>query len=131
MAKDRIGLSHIRIEKNYNGNIKINVDKEKMKIAFLNIIINSIEAMEPDKGILTIGTALEGKFCVIDITDNGTGMDENSLSKLFEPYFTSKPNGNGLGLANTQNIIFNHKGTINVLSKEGKGTTFLIRLSTA
>ena len=131
MAKDRIGLNHIRIEKKYNTAMQINVDKEKMKIAFLNIVINAIEAMEPDKGILKIGTKMEGKICVIDISDNGVGMDEISLGKLFEPYFTNKPNGNGLGLANTQNIIFNHKGTVNVSSTQGKGTTFIIRIPTA
>jgi signal transduction histidine kinase len=131
MAKDRIGLNHITIEKKYNPNIRINVDKEKMKIAFLNIIINAIEAMEPDKGILKVGTKIDGKVCVVNISDNGIGMDEISLGKLFEPYFTNKPNGNGLGLANTQNIIFNHKGTINVSSTEGTGTTFVIRLAIA
>lgn len=131
MAKDRIDLNHITIEKKFNTNIWISVDKEKMKIAFLNIIINAIEAMEPEKGILKVGTKIEGKTCVVDISDNGIGMDEVSLSKLFEPYFTNKPNGNGLGLANTQNIIFNHKGTINVSSTEGQGTTFVIRIAIA
>lgn len=128
MAEDRIGLNHINIEKNYASNIMINVDKEKMKIAFLNIVINAIEAMEPDKGVLKVSTQGDGKACIINISDNGIGMDENSLSKLFEPYFTNKPNGNGLGLANTQNIIFNHKGTISVTSTRGQGTSFTIRL---
>ena len=128
MAKDRIGLHHISIQKNFSDNIMINVDKEKIKIAFLNIIINAIEAMEPDLGILKIETKAEGKNCFIVISDNGIGMDENSLNKLFEPYFTNKPNGNGLGLANTQNIIFNHKGTIQVESVVGSGTSFTIKL---
>lgn len=131
MAEDRIGLNHIRIEKKYAGNIRINVDKEKIKIAFLNIIINAIEAMEPDMGKLKIETKTEGKNCVVHISDNGIGMDENSLNKLFEPYFTNKPSGNGLGLANTQNIIFNHKGTITVSSTEGRGSIFVIQLAMA
>jgi signal transduction histidine kinase len=128
MAEDRIELNHISIKKEYGTDIMINVDREKMKIAFLNIIINAIEAMEPDKGVLKVSTHSDGKTCIINISDNGIGMDENSLSKLFEPYFTNKPNGNGLGLANTQNIIFNHKGTISVTSTLGQGTSFLIRL---
>jgi len=128
MAKDRIGLQHVIIEKTYDATCCIQVDKEKLKIAFLNIIINAIEAMEPEKGILSIVTKTEGGHCIVTISDNGTGMDEAALSKLFEPYFTSKPNGNGLGLANTQNIIFNHKGFITVSSNEGKGTTFNVRL---
>jgi signal transduction histidine kinase len=107
------------------------MDVEKMKIAFLNIIINAIEAMEPDKGILDITTKKDGSDCIISIKDNGCGMDKLSLDKLFEPYFTNKPNGNGLGLANTQNIIFNHKGTIVVNSEPGKGTVFTISLAGA
>jgi signal transduction histidine kinase len=131
MAKDRIDLNKITIEKNYTADTRVNVDREKIKLAFLNIIINAIEAMEINKGVLKISTSVQEKFCMIDITDNGIGMDENSLTKLFEPYFTNKPKGNGLGLANTQNIIFNHKGTIHVSSTLGKGTTFIIRLSLA
>jgi signal transduction histidine kinase len=97
----------------------------------LNIIINAIEAMHPDKGILNISTKKDGDNCIVTIKDNGTGMDEVALSKLFEPYFTSKPNGNGLGLANTQNIIFNHKGVIEVSSEPGKGSIFTITLALA
>jgi signal transduction histidine kinase len=55
-------------------------------------------------------------------------MDEEALQKLFEPYFTSKMKGNGLGLTNTQNIILNHKGKINAYSKPGKGAMFIITL---
>ena len=128
LAKDRIDLNQVQLEKNYRQVQNINVDVEKMKIALLNIIINAIEAMQPGKGILKISTRKENSNCVIEITDNGAGMDETELSKLFEPYFTSKPNGNGLGLANTQNIIFNHKGSISVSSRPGKGSVFTIFL---
>lgn len=131
MAKDRIDLNRVKVEKDYAAVANINIDFEKMKIAFLNIIINAIEAMEPGKGVIKIATKNEGNNCIITIADNGSGMDEVSLSKLFEPYFTNKPNGNGLGLANTQNIIFNHKGIINVSSDPGKGTTFYITLEVA
>jgi C4-dicarboxylate-specific signal transduction histidine kinase len=58
-------------------------------------------------------------------------MDEDILQNLFEPYFTSKQKGNGLGLTNTQNIIFNHKGSIKVLSKPGLGSNFVITLNIA
>lgn len=130
MAQDRIGLHQVTVEKIYGATCHIIVDTEKIKVAFLNIIINAIEAMEPGKGILHINTKTEKGKCFVTITDNGTGMDEIALSKLFEPYFTNKPNGNGLGLANTQNIIFNHKGTVHVSSIIGKGTIFNIALDT-
>ena len=127
-AKDRIDLQQVIVEKNYNCVDEILVDKDKIKIAFLNIIINAVEAMEQGNGVLKITTKREKDDCIITISDNGSGMDEATLSKLFEPYFTSKPKGNGLGLANTQNIIFNHKGTISVSSQAGKGSTFTIAI---
>ncbi|HMJ48060.1 MAG TPA: ATP-binding protein [Ferruginibacter sp.] len=129
LARDRVELNHITVEKKYEKDMReVFVDGEKLKIAFLNLIVNAIEAMEPGKGILQIHTKAEDNKCVIEICDNGYGMTDEQMNKLFEPYFTTKKNGNGLGLANTQNIILNHKGSINVNSKPGKGTTFIIKL---
>lgn len=128
LAKDRITLANIEIKKNYAPNIcDIPIDTDKVKIAFLNIIVNAVEALQNEGGIITINTRQEKEKCVIEIIDNGVGMDEVALSKLFEPYFTSKQKGNGLGLTNTQNIILNHKGSINAESKFGEGTTFTIK----
>ena len=132
MARDRIELNRIKVEKHYEKNLcQTPVDKEKIKLVFLNIIVNAIEAMEKKPGILIIKTAKQGNKCIIEINDNGTGMDEETLQKLFEPYFTGKIKGNGLGLTNTQNIILNHKGSINVRSKIGKGSSFIITLNLA
>ena len=131
MAKDRIELNQVFIKKKYTTKCKLNIDTEKIKIPFLNIILNAIEAMEPGKGILEIITKEEGGKCVIIITDNGKGMDAEELSKIFEPYYTNKSKGHGLGLTNTQNIIFNHQGTISVESEEGRGTSFIIKLIVA
>jgi signal transduction histidine kinase len=129
-AADRIQLNKIKVEKNYAADLHdVSVDKEKLKIAFLNIIVNAVEAMPPETGILQIRTEKEDNKCVVIISDNGTGMDEETLSKLFEPYFTGKAKGNGLGLTNTQNIILNHKGIIEVESEPGKGTSFIITLN--
>ncbi|MEP7236615.1 MAG: CHASE3 domain-containing protein [Ferruginibacter sp.] len=128
LAKDRIELNYIKVEKKYSDDIcEISVDTEKVKIAFLNLIVNAIEAMEPYKGVLQIVTKGEDGKCVVEITDNGHGMTDEQLNNIFEPYFSSKENGNGLGLTNTANIILNHKGDISVTSKEGKGTTFKIK----
>ena len=130
LAEDRIKLKNIKVEKNYAGNIpEISVDAEKIKIAFLNIIVNAIEAMQADKGILTINTEERNGKCIVTISDNGSGIDQESLSKLFEPYFTSKPKGNGLGLTNTQNIVLSHNGHIQVESEQGRGTTFSVLLN--
>ena len=131
LAEDRILLNNVTLVKNYSPSIcAMYVDREKIKIAFLNIIINALEAMQhKEDGILTIETKKDGNRCLVVISDNGLGMDEESEAKLFEPYFTTKQKGNGLGLANTQNIILNHKGKINVNSINGQGTTFTIMLN--
>jgi signal transduction histidine kinase len=130
LARDRIELNRIKVVKDYQENqCGIWVDKEKIKLSFLNIIVNAIEAMEKDKGVLTIRTIKQGSKCIVEFSDNGHGIDEDTVQKLFDPYFTSKSNGNGLGLTNAQNIILNHKGNINVHSKVGKGSSFIVTLN--
>lgn len=128
LAKDRIELNYVKIEKKYSTDIcEILVDTEKIKISFLNLIVNAVEAMQPHQGILKILTKGEDDKCVVEITDNGHGMTDEQLNSVFEPYFSTKENGNGLGLTNTANIILNHKGDISVTSKPGRGTTFTIK----
>jgi len=130
LARDRIELNNVKVEKFYASEpCIVSVDSEKIKLALLNIIVNGIEAMEKNNGTLQLITKKNGNKCIIEIKDNGKGMDDNVLQNLFEPYFTSKIKGTGLGLTNTQNIIFNHKGTLNVMSKPGEGTSFLIILN--
>ncbi len=129
MAADRIDLGKIKVEKYYvPEGCNVSVDEEIIKVAFLNIIVNAIEATEKNKGVLKLKTRKENDRCIVEIEDNGSGMDEDTQQKLFEPYFTSKPKGNGLGLTNTQNIIMTHRGKIAVRSKPGKGTVFVITL---
>ena len=129
MATDRLDLSQVKVQKDYATDVcHVAVDEEKIKIAFLNIIVNAIEAMEKHKGVLTLRTKNAGDQCIIEIEDNGAGMDEDTLQKLFEPYFTNKSNGNGLGLTNCQNIIMSHRGKISVQSKPGKGSHFIVTL---
>ena len=132
VAKDRIELKHITLEKEYHDcECQVLVDIEKMKIAFLNIIVNAVEAMEKGSGVLIIKANGTSDKCTIDFIDNGSGMDEETLQKLFDPYFTRKGNGAGLGLTHTQNIILNHKGYIHADSKPGQGSVFTITLNTA
>ncbi|MEO9210408.1 MAG: ATP-binding protein, partial [Ginsengibacter sp.] len=98
---------------------------EKVKIAFLNMIVNAIEAMG-EMGELNISTENYKEKCVVKISDNGIGMDKTHMDRLFEPYFTTKEHGNGLGLANSQNIILGHGGSVTAESEPGKGTSFII-----
>jgi signal transduction histidine kinase len=100
-------------------------NREKLKIAFLNIIINAVEAVEKFTGSLSI-TIDTNKWFMVTIRDNGCGIPEENISRLFEPYFTSKRNGMGLGLAATLNILQSHKASIDVMSVMKQGTTFTI-----
>ena len=132
LARDRIELSGIQVTKDYSvDDVKVKVDREKMKIAFLNIVVNAIESMDAVRGQLIVVTVGEQNKCIVKISDNGHGIDKDSLSKLFEPYFTSKQGGTGLGLTNTQNIIFTHNGQISAESEIGFGTTFTVILDRA
>ncbi len=130
LSKDRAGLKNVTIVTNLDDTLApLNLDTEKMKIALLNLIVNAIEAMEDTpQPELQITTKKKMNKVLILIKDNGKGMDATMVERVFEPYFTNKQSGNGTGLTNTQNIILNHKGQINVSSTPGKGTEFSIIL---
>jgi PAS domain S-box-containing protein len=131
-ALDRIQLNRINLQTHYSEHdIFIMADLTKLKIAFVNIIINAIEAMKEGTGVLTISIIEDEFHHKVFISDNGIGINEESLSHLFEPYFTSKRNGMGLGLAATLNILQSHKAIVDVESKPGKGTTFIIAFQKA
>lgn len=127
-ALDRITLQHIKLIVSYpDAPCYVQADANKLNVAFLNIIINAIEAMEGLDGQLSIKlNLLKSNYYLVEISDNGRGISKDNLSKLFEPYFTSKRNGMGLGLASTLNILQAHKAQIDVQSKENLGTRFLI-----
>ena len=126
-AMDRIVLKNIKLQIRYPDEIVlIPADKDKLKIAFLNIIINAVEAMEEEEGKLVIAMVNHSNTCEVRIADNGTGISEDNLQRLFEPYFTSKRNGLGLGLAATLNILQAHHAQVDVHSTMGAGTTFVI-----
>ncbi len=132
LALDRIKLRQIELNKNYAEDLpRILVDKEKLQIAFLNIIINALEAMTPDKGILTVSTSLKNKILLVEISDNGKGIAAPDIKKLFDPFFTDKQSGMGLGLTSTKNILNSHSANIEVTSELGKGTTFCIQFKLA
>jgi PAS domain S-box-containing protein len=132
VALDRITLRKIKLHIRYADKpAYIKADTEKLKLAFLNIIINAVEAMEEDRGILNISIEYEKNFHTVCIKDNGCGIEEANLSKLFEPYFTSKRNGLGLGLAASLNILQAHKGRIEVQSEVNKGSQFMITFPAA
>jgi signal transduction histidine kinase len=129
-AIDRIRLKKIDLTVSYpNSSSSILGDADKLKIAFLNIIINSIEAMDGTPNEISIAIKSSGKQHIVTIQDSGSGIDEVHLSRLFEPYFTSKKNGMGLGLASTLNILQSHHAQVEVKSQLGRGTLFIIKFN--
>jgi signal transduction histidine kinase len=141
--------SHINVSKDYKFNInegKINIDSQKMRQVFMNLFINSIEAM-PHGGTLTVSTSIQdpassikpvgveqltgAKFVLISIQDTGCGISEKDLPHIFEPFYSTKEKGSGLGLSIVYNIIKEHKGRIAVDSKINQGTKFIIDLPQA
>ncbi len=126
-ASDRISLKSIRLERSYPDHpAYIMADIEKLKIAFLNIVINAIEAVPKESGNITISIKEEQAHYKVFINDNGSGITEDNISRIFEPYFTSKTNGFGLGLAATWNILQSHHASIDVSSQPGEGTSFIL-----
>src|SRR3954466_6712963 len=105
----------------------IELDRDQMKQAFYNVIKNSFEAMKR-RGILRIRTDLDDTHVRISFTDTGGGMSAESLSRVFEPYFTTKSSGSGLGLLIVRRIVREHGGEMAIESNEGKGLTLTIRL---
>ena len=130
LATDRINLQHIKVQKNYpDSPLEIEADKSKLIIAFTNLVINAIEAMETGRGELDVSISALSNVYSVSIRDNGKGIPEEYLSKLFEPFFTSKKNGMGLGLAACYSIIESHGGTIQVESRVNKGSNFIVSFS--
>jgi signal transduction histidine kinase len=127
-SKDRLKLKNIQLELNVSLDIEIEIDVEKMKIAILNIILNAIEAMDSVDGRLIINSSLEKEELIIEIIDNGIGISEENQHRLFEPFYTNKTKGFGIGLTASQTIIFNHQGNIKVKSELGKGASFTVKI---
>jgi signal transduction histidine kinase len=126
-ALDRITIQRVNMKIRYSDEpALISADKKKLRIAFLNIIVNALEAMENRRGELDISVENDSAEHRVIIKDTGIGIPEENISRLFEPYFTSKRNGMGLGLASTLNILQSHKANIDVQSILNEGTVFTI-----
>ncbi|HEY3025438.1 MAG TPA: HAMP domain-containing sensor histidine kinase [Pyrinomonadaceae bacterium] len=105
-------------------------DTEALRSMMTNLVINGVQAMDGGSGSLSILLAGEesGRRARIEVTDTGRGIAPEDISKVFEPYYSTKDTGTGLGLAIVKKAVDDHGGTINVTSKVGSGTTFIITL---
>jgi signal transduction histidine kinase/CheY-like chemotaxis protein len=127
----------------------VEADAVQLRQVIMNLVINASEAIGANVGTIHLGTKSihadrqyleqtigdsdlpEGDYVVLQISDTGSGMSPQTVSKIFDPFFSTKFTGRGLGLAAVQGIIRTHKGAIRVYSEEGKGTTFKILLPAA
>jgi signal transduction histidine kinase len=103
------------------------LDENQIKRVLINIIKNAIEAT-PAEGIISVSTIIENEWAKVDIADNGVGISDDEVDKLFDAFFTRKSTGSGLGLTISAQIINNHGGTIDVKKREPRGTIFSIKL---
>ena len=105
------------------------LDREQFRGALLNLILNAQQAM-PDGGQLVVATDTTPRGICLHLIDTGGGMDEKTLSRIFEAFYSTKPGGTGLGLPTTGKIVEAHGGTITCQSELGRGTRFTIELPT-
>lgn len=105
----------------------VEVDRNQLKQAFYNVIKNAFQAMKTG-GMLHIRTDMDDAFVTVSFVDTGGGISPENMSKIFEPYYTTKASGSGLGLLIVRRIVREHGGEIDLASDEGKGLTLTIRL---
>ena len=126
---ENIKSKHITVFKKFTSEkFTIPVDKENIERVFLNITLNAIESIADTDGLLTISTRNNGQWFLIKIEDTGIGIPEEDIIKIFDPFFSSKQGGIGLGLTTCYYVIVSHGGTIEVTSEQSKGSIFTILL---
>lgn len=135
LTRTSIKRKDIKLDVNFDEEIpNVRADAKQLQQVFINLITNAADAIK-SKGSISIKTYLEksgkyneGEFVVIEVKDDGIGMSPDEMKKIFNPFFTRKAEGTGLGLPITQRILHQHNGIIDVESQEGIGTSFYVKL---
>jgi signal transduction histidine kinase len=104
----------------------LSADPHQLKQVFLNLFMNAIHAM-PNGGTVTVNAKRDANFAIVRVADTGVGMEEEVLSRIFEPFYTTRREGTGLGLAIVGKIVEQHGGSIEATSKPGHGTCFTLK----
>jgi signal transduction histidine kinase/PAS domain-containing protein len=127
LADADIQAMKVRLEKHYEELPPVLLDRSRAVQAILNIVRNGAQAM-PDGGVLSVSTrrSPDGRWAQVEIRDTGVGMSSNAIKHVFDPFFSTKLKGSGLGLAVTRRIMQDHDGDIDVFSEPDKGTTFVL-----
>lgn len=113
-------------------NIKLEkrLNKKMVKRIFVNLVVNGIQAMEKTGGILKVSTREKNGFNEISFEDTGIGIKKENMEKIFTPFFTTKAQGMGVGLAICKRFVKLHKGNIEIESEDGKGCRFTVQIPT-
>jgi signal transduction histidine kinase len=116
------------VYKNYDPAIPpVEMDGAYIERVFYNLVLNAVQAT-PAGGAVTVKTRAAGAFAEVDVIDRGAGVERANLEQIFNPFFTTKPGGVGLGLAIVSKIVDEHGGRIAVESEAGKGAVFRVAL---
>ncbi len=127
----KLDEAHVRVARNYITGPTVVADAEKLQQVFTNILDNSIDALVPLAEGRRIELFIENgrpEQATVRISDNGSGISQDKIGRIFNPFFTTKEKGTGLGMAISRKIVEAHEGTIEVASEVGRGTEFTIRL---
>ncbi|MEP1034907.1 ATP-binding protein [Ekhidna sp.] len=113
--------------------LKVNIDREQIEQVIINVVKNAIQALDAaekeNKSLTITAMPTEGGGAYISVADNGTGIEEEAIKKIFIPFFTTKKNGSGIGLSLSKQIMRKHGGNITAKSQFGQGTEFLLKFA--
>ncbi len=127
ILKNEFQLHYVKVHKKISKDVlPVLLDENQLEQVFINLLINALQAID-EKGNITVETGetpLHQAF--VAVTDDGSGINRDQMKTIFDPFFTTKPQGTGLGLSICHNIVHNHGGDIQVTSKIGEGTTFVV-----
>jgi PAS domain S-box-containing protein len=130
VARPQMDRCGVRLETQFAALLPVRVDRQLLKQALLNLVFNAIDAM-PNGGQLTLGLERRGELAEIRIADTGQGIAPENRGRIFQLFFTTRPGGNGIGLASAYKAVQLHDGSIDFESAVGRGTTFRIELPLA
>ena len=128
ILENEFRLHHIKIEKHLSDDLRETMlDENQIEQVFINLLLNAVQAIE-EKGVITVTSRMDQnrKKALIEITDTGSGIPSENMEKIFEPFFSTKPKGTGLGLAVSYAIVKNHQGDITAFSKPAENTRFVL-----
>jgi signal transduction histidine kinase len=129
--RSKLDEARVRVARNYITGPTVLADGDKLQQVFTNILDNAIDALAALAEGRRIELFIENgrpEQATVRITDNGSGIPEDKIGRIFNPFFTTKEKGTGLGMAISRKIVEAHEGTIEVASEVGRGTEFTIRL---